>query len=252
MLFLAKLLPVFVLPLGLVVALLLIGLVRRRRGPALAALVLLYLSSTGYVGNGLFQLLETRYPQLSLDGVGQADAIVPLGGMLGPARPPGCASCLANLNEANERLEAGIELWRRGKAPYLVFTGGRVPWARQAEPEGVAVARLAQARGVPSDRILVTGEVGNTDDEAHALAALMRARDWHRIILVTSAWHMPRAARLFRRVGVGFIPFPVDYQVDPGVPLTILDFLPRAEALVKTEQALRELYGMAYYRVRGR
>jgi uncharacterized SAM-binding protein YcdF (DUF218 family) len=247
MLFLAKLLPIFVLPLGWVVALLLFGLLGRRWGPVLAALVVLYLASLPYTGSRLIRVLETRYPQLALDQVSKADAIVPLGGILGPPRPPGCSACVVNLGEANERLEAGIDLWREHKAPYLVFTGGRIPWARDAQPEGEMLAQLALARGVPRDRILLTGEVGNTDDEAHAVAGLMRARGLTRIILVTSAWHMPRAARLFRRAGVSFIPFPVDYQVDPDAVLTILDFLPRADGLSKTEQALRELYGMAYY-----
>lgn len=247
MLFLAKLLPIFVLPLGWVVILLVIGLVLRRWGPVLAALVLLYLCSMPYVGGRLFRLLETRYPEIALDSVEKADAIVSLGGIMGPPSTEGCGGCLTNVGEANERLEAGIELWQRKKAPYLVFTGGRIPWARQAEVEGAALKRLAEARGVPADRIVVTGEVGNTDDEAHAVAAVMRARGWSKIILVTSAWHMPRAARLFRKAAVDFIPFPVDYQTNVRAPLTLLDFLPRAEALAKTESAMRELYGIGFY-----
>jgi uncharacterized SAM-binding protein YcdF (DUF218 family) len=62
---------------------------------------------------------------------------------------------------------------------------------------------------------------------------------------------MPRAARIFRKAGVNFVPFPVDYQVDPRSPLTLLDFLPRAEALARTEAALRELLGIAFYALRG-
>jgi uncharacterized SAM-binding protein YcdF (DUF218 family) len=248
-LFLNKLLPIFVLPLGWVVALLIFALVRKRRWPVIVALAVLYVCSMTAVGNRLTRWLESSYSPVALDQVEKADAIVSLGGIFGPAAPAGT---LPNIGEAGERLEAGIQLWGKKKAPWLVFTGGRIPWARQAEVEGAVSARAAIARGIPPEAILVTGEVGNTVDEARAVANLMRERGWKKIILVTSAWHMPRAARSFRRAGVDFAAFPVDYQVDPNGPLTLLDFLPRAEGLRQTEAALRECYGAAFYRVLGR
>ncbi len=249
MLFLNKLLPIFVLPLGLVVLLLVVGLWRKKRRPIVAALAILYLSSMPIVGQRLTHWLETRYPAVPIDQVETADAIVPLGGIFGPPTRDGY---LPNVGEASERLEAGIELWQKKKAPWLVFTGGRLPWDRQAELEGVISKRVAIARGIPAERILVTGEVGNTLDEAHAIASLMRERGWHKIILVTSGWHMPRAARLFRKAGVDFVPFPVDFQDTPKGRLTLLDFLPRAEALKETESTLREIYGILFYALTNR
>ena len=80
----------------------------------------------------------------------------------------------------------------------------------------------------------------------------MRERGWRKIILVTSAWHMPRAARLFRKAGVDFVPFPVDFQVDPKASLGLLDLLPRAGGLQMTESALREWYGTLFYALTGR
>jgi uncharacterized SAM-binding protein YcdF (DUF218 family) len=244
MLFLNKLLPIFVLPLGWVVVLLLVAVVRKKRWPAIAALVVLYICSMPAVGYRLTRGLESRYPAIALDKVDKTDAIVPLGGIFGASVREGY---LSNLTDASERLDAGIELWQRRKADWLVFTGGRIPWAKQAEVEGALAKRAATARGVPAEKILVTGEVGNTRDEANALAALMRERGWAKIVLVTSAWHMPRAARLFRKAGVNFVPFPVDYQVNPNGSLTLLDFLPRAEGLRYTETALREWYGILFY-----
>jgi len=151
--------------------------------------------------------------------------------------------------KAGDRLEAGIVLWQKKKAPWLVFTGGRLPWADQAEVEGAVSMRASVARGVPAEQVVVTGEVGNTFDEAHAVQQLMRERGWKKIILVTSAWHMPRAARLLRKAGVDFVPFPVDFQIDPKGRLVLLDFLPRAEGLLRTETALREVYGILFYAI---
>jgi uncharacterized SAM-binding protein YcdF (DUF218 family) len=249
MLFLNKLLPVFVLPTGWVVVLLVIALVCRRRWPLVAALIVFYVSSMPLVGDRLFHGLESFYPPTALDQLEKADAIVPLGGIFGPSASDGM---LPNLGEANERLEAGIQLWERHKAPWLVFTGGRVPWARQNSTEGALSARAARARGIPADKILLTREVGNTADEARAVAALMRERGWTKIVLVTSGYHMPRAAHLFRKAGVDFVPFPVDFQIDPRSPLTMLDLLPQADGLRHTEAALREWYGIAFYMMIGR
>jgi uncharacterized SAM-binding protein YcdF (DUF218 family) len=247
MLFLAKLLPTFVLPLGIVVALVLVGLIRRKRWPVALALVLLYVSSMPVVARTLVGRLERKYPAIPIERAEHADAIVPLGGIFGP---PVSDGYVPNMGEADERLEAGIALWQRKKADWLVFTGGRIPWSPQPEVEGEASKRAASARGVPSDRIIVTSEVGNTADEARVVRDLMRARGWSSIILVTSSWHMPRAARLFQKAGVRFEPFPVDYRVDSAERLTLLDFLPRAGALQETESALREWYGILYYGMR--
>lgn len=249
MLFLNKLLPVFALPLGWVFILLAIGLIRKSRWPVVVAMIVLYVCSTHLVAGLLLRALESGYPPTALDQVEKADAVVVLSGMFTSAPAPGCQGCLPNLNESNERLEGGIQLWQRHRAPYLVFTGGHIPWERQPEVEGALAKRVAEARGVSGDHILITTEVGNTADESHAVAALMRQRAWGKIILVTSAGHMPRAARLFRKAGVDFVPFAVDHQTDPYGRLTPLDFLPMASALRTTEQVLRELYGIAFYAV---
>jgi uncharacterized SAM-binding protein YcdF (DUF218 family) len=249
MLFFNKLLPIFVLPLGWVMALLVLGIVRKRRWPLIAALAVLYITSMPVVGSSLFRWVESSHPPTPLGAVETADAIVPLSGYFGPPMPEGY---LPNFGEGSERLEAGIELWQQKKAPWLVFTGGRLPWEKREIVEGARSARIATARGIPSEQIVVTGEVGNTVDEARAVAALMRERGWKKIILVTSAFHMRRAARSFRRAGVDFVPFPVNFQIDPDGPITLLDFLPRAEGLVNTETALREWYGIAFYTILGR
>jgi uncharacterized SAM-binding protein YcdF (DUF218 family) len=244
MLFLHKLLPIFVLPLGWVVFLLLLGLIRKRRWPVIAAVAVLYVSSMPLVGSTLFRRLESAYPPTGLDVVEKADALVVLGGIFGPSAQPGV---LPNISESGERLEAGIQLWEKKRAPWLVFTGGRVPWDKGHEVEGERGAQVAKSRGIPAAHIVVTAEVGNTADEARVVEALMRERGWKKIILVTSAWHLPRAARQFRNAGVDFVPFPVDYQIDPKAPITLLDFLPSAGGLRQTELALREWYGIAFY-----
>ncbi|MBI2497802.1 MAG: YdcF family protein, partial [Opitutae bacterium] len=183
MLFLNKLLPVFVLPLGIVVLLLLVALWRKKRWPVVAALVVLYLGSIPFTGDRLIGWLESGYPAVPVAEAGPADAIVVLGGIFGPPVAPGF---LPNLAESAERLEAGIVLMQAGKAPWLVFTGGRIPWEGRDRVEGEDSKAQAMLRGVPAEKIIITREVGNTADEARAVAGLMKERGWRRIILVTT------------------------------------------------------------------
>jgi len=110
------------------------------------------------------------------------------------------------------------------------------------------------ARGIPGDRVRVTGRVLNTAAEAQAVAQLLHDEDPAAagpVILVTSAFHMRRSAWLFRQAGVDVFPYPVDFRVPEGRAFTILHLLPAAEGLKKTELALREWYGYLYYRLRG-
>ena len=79
----------------------------------------------------------------------------------------------------------------------------------------------------------------------------MEENGWGSIILVTSAFHMPRSVEHFEREGVEVIPFPCDWRADRERPRTFLDWLPSAEALRDTELALREHYGRWFYALRG-
>jgi uncharacterized SAM-binding protein YcdF (DUF218 family) len=248
MLFLHKLLPVFVLPTGLACLLLALALVwgKRRRLLAATALALLYVASMPAVADALIGRLEDRYPPRTIAGCVPADAVIVLGGIMG--RSPAGVD-FPSWGEAVDRFTTGVALVRAGKAGQIVFSRAAFPWEKVRVTEGDLLREQAIAEGVPAEKIVLTPLVGDTADEARAASVLCREHGWKHVLLVTSAWHMPRAAWLFTRAGVSFMPFPVDFQRDPRRPLTLLDFLPRADALDTTEQALRETYGMIYYRV---
>lgn len=245
MLLFNKVLPLFVLPIGWVALLLLFAVWKKKRWPLILALVVLYFASIPLVGNRLIGWVETRHPALPVVEAGPADAIVVLGGMIGPRVAPGF---IANLADPGERFEAGVALLQAGRAPHLVFTGATMGWPDQ-RTEGDELKRLAVVRGVPAEKILVTGYVGNTADEARQVAEMMKERSWTRVILVTTGWHMTRSAYQFRKAGVDCILFPVDFRRDPTRAVNALDFVPRGEAWMLTETALRETYGLWFYRI---
>ena len=249
MLFLNKLLPVFVLPIGVIIVVLLLLAWKKWRWLAVVAAVTLYLTSIPAVGGRLLSRLESMHPRLKVEEAPEVDAVLVLGGTMGSPAPAGY---LSNWSDAVDRYEAGVALLQAGKAAKLLFTGAPQSTDDRVESEGAAMRRHAIARGVPAEKVQVLGKVGNTADEARELAQFAQANGLKRVLLVTSAWHMPRAMRQFRKAGVEVLAFPVDYRFEPQRALPYMDYLPGTDGLKLTEMALRETYGIAFYALAGR
>ena len=133
-----------------------------------------------------------------------------------------------------DRFLAGVELFRAGKAPQLLFTGGQNPFRKGLAPEGSLYLTEARALGIPADAMSSTGPVLNTAEEARAIRDLLPSSR-SKVLLVTSAFHMRRAQRLFERQGMAVVPFPVDFQARGSWAGSLwmdpLQWLPTASAL---------------------
>jgi len=248
--YLSKILPLCVLPLGLTVGLVAAGVVFRRRLFCVAGLALLWFSAMPVTSNLVMRAVEGWEVRLPAEAMPEADAIVVLSGgrVLAPGDLP-----WSEWQDA-DRFFGGIELYRAGRAPLVIFTGGWSPWRPAAEPEGQVLIEYALDMFVPQEHLLTTDTVVNTAEEAAAITELLRAREGvctpPRVLLVTSAYHMRRSLLLFERAGLTVIPFRVYFQVSEGRTVTILDFLPNGDSLRQTERALREVYGYWYYLVK--
>lgn len=251
MIYLHKILPVFVLPISVTLLLVLAGVRLRRRSLIWAGVTVLWLCSTPVISGLAVRAAEGWAERGLAADASEADAIVVLSE--GRVVAPGKAA-VSEWSDA-DRFFGGVELFKAGKSPLLVFTGGPTSWEPNAALEGDVLAGFATAMGVPDGQILKTPRVTNTAEEALAVATLLRGRfsgsTWRggtpRVLLVTSAFHMPRARRLFERAGMSVIPFPVDFKVSAGGGVSVLDFLPTAGALAQTEMAMREGYGRLFY-----
>jgi uncharacterized SAM-binding protein YcdF (DUF218 family) len=232
------------LPLG--ATLLLLGAALRWRNRVLIAapLVLLGALSTPAVSSLLIGSLERRYPYVPISGTPTADAIYVLGGSLNnPASPtePGY------MNDAGGRFERGLQLYLAGRAPTLLLSAAWQPDPRRPS-EGEVLRDLAIARGVPPAAILVTRRGPNTAAESEFLGEIAAAHHWRRVLLVTSAYHMPRAMRLFRPLPLEIVPLPVGFDAPPR-SFRPDRLLPQALALARSERALHEYWGMLFYSV---
>jgi uncharacterized SAM-binding protein YcdF (DUF218 family) len=233
-----KILPTLVLPVGVVLILLVVALVTKKRRWVVAAMAVLLLFSNPFIARKLAILSEVGQVRLPVESMAEADAIVVLSG--GRVQAPGTGE--SEWNDA-DRYFGGVELVQAGRAPKLVFTGA---FAGGPLSEGEILRAYAMSAGVPDSAIAVTGFVANTEDEATAVRGALGV-ERGRIILVTSAFHMPRSKLLFERVGFVVEPFPVDFT--SRRPLSVRDVFPTADALEKSERALREYIGRGYYTV---
>ncbi|ASC73956.1 Envelope biogenesis factor ElyC [Halomicronema hongdechloris C2206] len=258
-LLLSKLLPLLLYPLGLACLLLLVALVLLWRRPRWAAgaiatsLALLFISSNSWVADRFLQSLEWQHLPSELPN---ADAIVVLGGGMRPASSP---RAWVEVSEAGDRVLHGARLYLAGKAPWLILSGGRIPWLDGGgAPESSDMAALATALGVPEEAILQDPTSLNTYQNAINVKALLQTYSLERVLLVTSALHMPRALALFRHQGIDAAPAPTDFllskarlQTAPQWQAHLVNFFPDARYLHEVTQALKEYLGLLVYRLRG-
>lgn len=247
MIYLHKLLPTFVLPIGVLLLLLTLAFTLRSRKIVGVTALLLYLLSMPLVSNGLMRLAEDFQSPRLISDMPAADTIVVLSGMLTHIKRPDGG--LMTEWQDPDRFFAGVALWKAGKAPTLTFTAGIVRWKSLAPPEGEIFRDYAVQMGVPADRIVVTPPIETTEDEAREVSRLVQPGQ--QIILVTAASHMPRAKQLFTRAGVSVLPYPVDFRSGPLEEISVMDMIPSASSLYGTEIALRELMGRGFYALKG-
>ena len=241
-LYLHKILPIIFLPSGFIIVLILIGLLKRKPLLVWLSLILFYLLATPIVSDAIFRYVEKGNAIKSLSNIPQADAIVVLGGTFSYVKTE-----TGGKYEwyDSDRFFGGVELYKAGKANQLIFTGSKMPWAEKVqETEGEALKKYAVAFGVPDTAIKISGLVTTTEDESKEVRKLLPQTN--KIILVTSAYHMPRSKSLFERQGFEVIAYPVDSKVSFEAT-TILDYLPEWDSFKKSETAIRELIGRAFY-----
>lgn len=253
--YLSKLLPLLVLPVGVVfvlgflaLVLLLLGRRKTSAGFLVIALAVLWVASMPLVANTLYGRLEQTYPPVAMADIPPGDCIVLLGGAVGPAIAPRVDT---EFNEAIDRVYKASQLYLARKGSVVIVTAGNQPWAEPGPPEAELISRLLVESGVPLAAILAEGESRNTRENALNSKRLIELLACESTLLVTSAAHMPRSVAAFEKVGVEVFPVSVDVRVIRSFRANMFDFLPHAGALSMTTDAMREWMGRKVYEWRG-
>lgn len=240
------------MPLPLAGILVIIGVVsrslgRRRTGSGLAGcgILLAAAASTTLVGGSLLRPLEDRYRGI-IDAHALASApeyIVVLGAGYHP--DVGLPVTAALDEDAVVRIVEGVRLLRQVPKARLIVSGGAVGGN---PPSARGYARAAEALGVPAGAIEIIDTPRTTREEIRALGERVRRAP---VLLVTSAFHMPRAMAYCALFHVLATPAPTGNLTRPEDGWSAAALVPSAEGLRKTELALHEYLGLLVLRLGG-
>ncbi len=251
----AKLLAFVTQPLAWVTCLVLASLLLHTVRPVLArrlgwaGLALLVVLGWEPLPEALLRHFEAQYPPLTTDASlsGYAGVVV-LGGALESAyvwTAPGQSA----LNDAAERMTEVIPLLHRNPALRVLFTGGSGELFGDELSEADRALAFFRGQGVPLSSLLFESASRTTYENAllgRAVPGVDAHRPW---LLVTSAWHMPRAVATFRRVGWNVTACPVDFRTGHATPWSHYGM---DSGVTKWRIALHELVGLWAYHLTGR
>lgn len=193
-----------------------------------------YALSTGIVGDALMRGIESRYsPPTEPHG----DAIVMLGG--GATKDTPDIDGVGMLTSSpSSRMLTAARLYRVTHLP-IVLSGGQV--YTDSGTEAVIGRRVLMGLGVDERDIFVETESINTTQNAEYTARILQGIGAKQPMLVTSAFHMPRAVLCFKNQGIDVVPYPTDFQANRETRDFHYNRLaPSADALLSSTIALRE------------
>lgn len=233
MYYLNKIVGWFTSPFGLLIVGMLAATFFRKRKIIFHTILWLALGSFYFFTTGLGVRLigaPLEVSPVEISELPTANAIVLLGG--GMSCDPDTGR--AEMCSAADRVWMAAKIWKAGKSKRFIATG---PWC------DISTGGLLADFGVSTNEVSFHTEARNTEEESRAVyAELIKVNIHPSIILVTSAWHMPRAKFLFESAGLTVYPAPTDYEFGSlsSEPFKLTDILPNAEALFRNSYALKE------------
>jgi uncharacterized SAM-binding protein YcdF (DUF218 family) len=251
----SKILGFFALPSNLLIAVGILGLVllctrltRLGSWLVVTSLVLIAIFGLSPLGNDLMIPLEQRFPPWDASR-GAPDGIVVLGGAISP-EVSAYRDAVA-LNEAAERITVAAELARRYPNARIVYSGGSNALLFDHAIEAPFAVRELAALGVAHDRITAEEQSRNTIENAVYSRLVAQPKPGERWLLVTSAFHMPRAIAAFRAAGFAVEAYPVDWRTRGSLDAGRF-FGSLSEGLARTDTAVHEWAGLVAYRLTGK
>jgi uncharacterized SAM-binding protein YcdF (DUF218 family) len=252
---LSKILGFFANPSNLVIGCGLLGFVLlmtrfARAGRRLMAGSLITLAIMGFspLGNVLMFLLEARFPPWDT-ARGAPDGIVVLGGGIKP--DVSAARKDVVLTESGARITTAVALARRYPNARLLYSGGSGALIYNEGSEAQSAVQIFESLGIPRSRLMVEEQSRNTVENAAFSLLVAMPQPGQRWLLVTSAYHMPRAVGTFRAAGFAVEAYPCDWRTRGAVDLT-RPFSALDEGLERTDIATREWVGLLVYWLLGR
>jgi uncharacterized SAM-binding protein YcdF (DUF218 family) len=240
----------FLIGLGLLGALLLATrFASAGRKIMVASIALLAVCAFSPLGNLILYPLESRSPPWDA-ARGAPDGIVVLGGSIDPDLS--IAYHTPVIRSAADRIVAAAALGRRYPNARIIFSGGSADLFANDAREADYAGQIFESLGIGKDRLIMERRSRNTYENAVFSKGVASPKQGERWLLITSAYHMPRAVGLFRKAGFPVEPYPVDWRVgrDAADILSLSNIA--VDGLGRTDVGVREWIGLLAYRLTGR
>ena len=237
MFFLKKLITFFILPPGIFIVIFFVISYIGRKNKKIFVLSFLsgffvYLLSIEPVKDFLLKPLETKYSQPKEV---YGDVIVVLGG--------GSYNTGILTEDSLKRILTGFILHRKLNIP-IILSGGS---AITNLPEAEAMKGILNELGVDKSKIFTDVNSRDTFQNAFFTKKICEKYGFKKIILVTSAYHMPRSVMVFEKAGLQVIPYPTDFKMDKKY--TIYSYFPKMNVLQDSTKSIREYFGILAYKL---
>src|SRR3984885_13251299 len=184
--------------------------VRLGRGLALGAILILAVVATLPVGKLLIAPLEDRFP-LPPPDLPSPEGIIVLGGAIDSEVSEARGETV--FDEGGERLTEAVVLAKRYPQARVVYTSGTTSFVPGAtSTEALQARKFMSQMGIAPERVTIEDKSRNTDENARFTAAIVHPQASQRWIIVTSAFHMPRAMGVFEKAGFHPIAYPVSFR----------------------------------------
>ncbi len=230
------------------VVLLIFGAQRIGRGLLLVSVAGLLVFGFSPAANYIYEPLEDRFPPFKADGK-PVDGVILLGGA--EVAEVGLPRGMPAFNNAGERAMAFGDLARRYPEAKIAFVGGSGSLGGEEGAEARMMRLSLPMLGIAPGRVIFEDKSRNTWENATFAKALLKPQPGERWLLVTSAYHMPRAMGCFRAAGFDVTAYPVDYRT-AGVGDLSDTFSRAAIGLDFTDNSTKEWVGLLVYYLTGK
>ena len=215
---------------------------KKRKRYLICILIIFFFFSNGFIVGKIINSYEADYPR-----AGKFDVGIVLGGFSGLNKRNNEIA----FNWAGDRLFQAIALYKKGQIKQILLSGGSANLTDRKIKEADLAIQYLKLIGIPDSAILIENQSRNTIENArYSLALIAKSKPKAKILVITSAWHIPRAKLIFDRQAEHKIEYyPTNFSGDTEFHLSDI-IIPNANALEAWEMLFKEWIGLAVDHVR--
>jgi len=220
--------------------------VKRKKYVYGISIFLFFFFSNRFVADEFVRLWEPA--RINIDSVNNTyDAVVVLGGYTTFDK----SSNVIGFHESVDRILYGIYFYKQGIAAKIIISGGNARLVNDKEESLITKEYLSNI-GITESDIYIENKSRNTFENAKFVAELIKEKEnIRKVLLVTSAYHMPRAEKCFKKQQIKFDVFPVDYIAGPRKFYIDHLLLPDMEGFIIWQNLIHEWLGFLTYKALG-